>query len=243
MICRKYVGWGGARFYHIDPLPWPLITLLRFHYFTRFKDEIINNDYLMFANSNLVCRKTITEEEFLPDDSQELTVGIHYGFWNLKPRFFTYERDRKSRAYIPYNIGKNYMMGALMCGRTDNFMKMSETLKTRINEDLADRKIALWHDESHFNKYVLENRKLRVLTPSYGYAEGVNLPFEMKMELLDKRKHFDVSLFKRDESLALHKVLPKVTLLFRIKRKLKRILKRWKINFLYWRDTLLRRHI
>lgn len=232
--------------YYIDSSPWPLITLLRFHYFTRFKDEIINNNYLMFANSNLVCRQVIHEEEFLPGDNQEFSCVTHPGYWNtqaIKPRFFPYDRNSCSTAYIPYNVGKNYMMGGLYCGHTDNFMKMSEILVSRVNQDFSNGVIAKWHDESQYNKYLLEGHDIRVLSSAYGYPEGWDIPFEKKIEILDKSKHFDVSWFKRDETPALHKVSPKVTLLFRIKRKLKRILKRWEINFLYWRDTLLRRHI
>ncbi|MBQ7155229.1 MAG: hypothetical protein IJR85_06715 [Synergistaceae bacterium] len=196
----------------------------------------------MFSNANLVCRKVIHEEEFLPDDTQELTVGIHPFFWNVKPRFFTYERDRKSRAYIPYNAGEKYVMGSLFCGHTDKFLYMSEVLQSRIDEDLANRKIALWHDESHLNKYVIEkSSSLKFISPSYIYPEGVNFPFEMKMELLDKRKHFDVSSFKRDATLAL--VTTKPTLMFRAKRKLKRILRYLFIDVLYLRDSLLCRHV
>ena len=238
---QKILKGGGVNVFHIDALPWPLITLLRFHYFTKIKSEIINNDYLMFANSNVVCRKVIHEEEFLPNETQELTVGIHYGYWNVKPRFFTYERSRKSLAYIPYNVGEHYVMGALYCGQSDKFMNMAETLKARIDEDLANRKIALWHDESHFQKYVLQHPNMRFLSPSYGYAEGTNLPFEMKIELLDKRKHFNVSQFKRDPSLATVQIKP--TLLLRVKRTLKRTIKHFYIDLLYWRDTLLRRRI
>ena len=233
-----------VKVYYIDPMPWPLITLLRFHYFTRFRDEIINNDYLMFANSNLICHEVISEEEFLPADNQELSCVTHPGYWNTeKPIFLPYDRNNTSTAYVPYNVGQKYMMGGLYCGHTDKFMKMSEILTSRINEDFSNRIIAQWHDESQYNKYLLEGHAVRVLSPAYGYVEGWDLPFEKKIEILNKSKLFNVNLFKQGESLALHKVSSRVTLLFRIKRKLKSIMKRCKINFLYWLDTLLRKHI
>lgn len=146
-----------VKVFYIDHQPWPLITLLRFHYFLKFRHEIENNDYLMFANSNLRCQQIITEDEFLPDEHQELTSVLHPAFYETKSRYLNYERDRKSTAYIPYNAAGRYMMGCLYCGHTDKFMKMSEILAARINKDFANRKIALWHDESQCNKYIFLN--------------------------------------------------------------------------------------
>ena len=103
-----------VKVYYIDHLPWPLITLLRFYIFIKFRKEIENNDYLMFTNSNLVCNQVITEEEFLPDDNQELTVVFHPMFYKNKVgRYAGYERRKISTAYVPYNGG-----GGVCNGRT-----------------------------------------------------------------------------------------------------------------------------
>ncbi|MBQ6772458.1 MAG: hypothetical protein IJP48_00175 [Synergistaceae bacterium] len=228
--------------YYIDPMPWPLITLLRFHYFTRFKDEIINNDYLMFANSNFVCREVIQEEEFLPNDNQELSCVIHPGFYNRKARWCPYERNRKSRAYVPYNIEGKYVMGSLICGHSDKFMKMSEILASRINEDFNNRVIALWHDESQFNRYVLENsNSKRYLSPSFAYPEGWDLPFDDKLELLDKSKFFSVYTFKGYTKPELSLIEKIINLPAKIFHQL--ITSRYMRNILCLRDSLLMRKL
>ena len=99
--------------YYIDPLSWPLITHMRFHIFLRFREEFMHNDYLMFANANLLCREEVSEEEFLPSDEEELSVVRHPGYWNQVSKYCPYERKRLSTAYVPYNAG-----GGLHDGRT-----------------------------------------------------------------------------------------------------------------------------
>ncbi|MBQ7561287.1 MAG: hypothetical protein IJS99_05595 [Synergistaceae bacterium] len=191
-----------VKVYYIDHLPWPLVTLLRFHVFTRFRKEIENNDYLMFANSNLACSQIVTEEEFLPSEEQEISAVICPWAWNTKARYyFAYERDKKSTAYVPYNIEGRYIMAALFCGRTDKFLQMSEILQARINRDLHNKIIAKIDDESYFNRYVLENRNFRILTPAYLYVPLDNMPFENKITVRSKSELFNVNLARGGDSL------------------------------------------
>lgn len=183
--------------YYIDPLPWPLNALMKFHYLVRFRQHIINNDYLMLVNANLVCREVIHEREFLPDYNQYLSCVISPGYYNRKARWCPYERRRKSRAYVPYNIGCKYVLSGIICGHADKFINMSEIISSRINEDLNNRVIAQWHDESHFNRYVIENSEaVRYLSPSFAYPEDWSLPFDKKIEILEKSRVFDVNTFK-----------------------------------------------
>ncbi|MBR0203332.1 MAG: hypothetical protein IJQ56_03090, partial [Synergistaceae bacterium] len=129
--------------------------------------------------------------------NQYLSCVISPGYYNRKARWSPYERRRQSRAYVPYNIDGKYVLSGIICGHSDKFIDMSETISSRINEDLNNRIIAQWHDESHFNRYVLENNKsIRYLEPSFAYPEDRDLPFVKKIEILEKSKIFDVNTFK-----------------------------------------------
>ena len=64
---------------------------------------------------------------------------------------------------------------------------MCEVLNNNINEDLKKGIIAVWHDESHLNSYLVD-KKVKLLNPSYGYPEDWDLPFNPKIMILDKRK-------------------------------------------------------
>jgi hypothetical protein len=52
-----------------------------------------------------------------------------------------------------------YYQGCLWGGKVPDVLEMIEELESRVNEDLKNNVIAVWHDESHMNKYFIENKK------------------------------------------------------------------------------------
>ena len=181
-------------------LDWPYSSLLRFKMFAGQAAALEKMDYLFFANANLVCRETVTEAEFLPrpDRGERLLVVQQPGFWDKKPIFYTYDRNPKCRAYIPYNCGRDYVSGGLNGGTAAAFLAMSRELDRRTDADLADGQMALWHDESHLNRYIAEQdpASYRLLTPAYWYPEGWDMPFAQKIVVRDKSKWIDMAAVK-----------------------------------------------
>ena len=90
---------------------WPLSTMKRFAIFLTQEKALEQLDYLFFFNANLICREVITPEEFLPRPQQgeQLLLVQQPGFWNKKPMFYSYDRNPRCTAYIPYNCG--YLRG------------------------------------------------------------------------------------------------------------------------------------
>ena len=64
---------------------------------------------------------------------------------------------------------------------------MIQELKASIDIDTNNKIIAVWHDESHINKYITHNR-YKILSPEYAYPEDWKLPFSPKILILDKNK-------------------------------------------------------
>ena len=58
--------------------------------------------------------------------------------------------------------------------------------------------VAVWHDESHLNRYIIGREDVKVLPPCYGFPEGWDLPYEPTMLLRDKSKYFDVEAIKAE---------------------------------------------
>lgn len=198
----------------IDALPWPLITLLRFNYFVSIENELKKYDYLMFSNANMICAEKVDEIELLPRDSKNETMFFvnHPGHFKEPCYNRPYERRKKSLAYIPYNCGKKYVIGALFGGKREAFLKMSHTLKTRIENDLHNNIIADWHDESHINRYIIGHDEFRILSPAYCYPVGFDLPVERKISGVSKKEKFDVEKYKGTEvkDKGLHLLIKKI---------------------------------
>ena len=179
---------------------WPYSTLKRFEMFLSQEEALKAFDYLFFANANLLCEQVVTAEEFLPRTQlgEVLLVVQQPGFWDKTPPFYSYDRNPKCRAYIPYNCGRDYVSGGLNGGTSEAFLAMCHTLAKRTDDDLADGVIALWHDESQLNRYIaeLDPAQYRLLTPAYWYPEGWHLPFTPKITVRDKSKWIDMTAVK-----------------------------------------------
>lgn len=206
---------------------WPFPTLHRFDYFLRIKSELLQFDYVMFWNSNILVKEKIYADEFLPraEKNEKLFVVQHPGFYNKKPDEITYDRNPKCLAYIPYGSGSFYFWGGANGGEASEYIKMCEILADRIRKDYENGVIALWHDESHLNKYMYEYKEpFRILPPDYGYAEDWDLPFEQKVLILDKAKHGGHNFLRNiDEKASASKNDQKPSFARRVYRRLKKM--------------------
>lgn len=183
-----------------ENLGWPNNTLKRFEIFLTIKDKLSDFDYLFFFNANLIFQKTITAQEFLPQGEESLVACLHPYYYNRPPNDFPYDRNEQSTAYIPFNKGQYYVQGALQGGTKNAFISAVETMAYNVNKDLLQNIIALWHDESQWNKYIAGRTDAKILSPAYLYPEGKKLPFPKKIEIVDKGRHFgfDYLRGKRD---------------------------------------------
>ena len=180
-----------------ESLGWPGNTLYRFRIFSRVKEQLADFDYVFYFNANMVCLETVTAEEFLPG-KEELLVVQHPGNFNKRPYDYPYERNPRSRAYIPYTClaGKHYVCGGVNGGETGVYLDMIAELEKRIDEDDARGVMATWHDESQINRYIIDHPSYRLLTPSYVYPEGWDLPFPKRILLFDKEQYIPLPAAK-----------------------------------------------
>lgn len=171
-----------------DNLGWPRNTLMRYHMFLSIRERLEREtDYLYFFNANMQFRMPVGTE-FLPEKHSNGLVGcVHPVFYNKSNLKFDYDRNPVSTAFIPEGMGEIYYAGGLNGGRTQAFLKMSETIRDNIDEDDKKGVIAIWHDESHINRYFLDNPP-KNLSPAYCYPEGWKLPYPEIIRLFDKNK-------------------------------------------------------
>ncbi len=176
-----------------DKLGWPYDTLMRFQMFKKIEDELKKNDYIFFFNANARFVDYV-KDEILPFDVESgLTAVLHQGYYKLKHIDYPYERNIRSKACIPFYKGENYFMGGFNGGTSKDYLRLINILRENINTDLRKGVIAIWHDESHLNKYLL-NKKIKKLSPEYGFQESLSgdfkqqPEFKLKVLILDKNK-------------------------------------------------------
>ena len=100
----------------------------------------------------------------------------------------TYDRNPKSLACVsPGDEGEFYYAGGFNGGSTKEFLKMSEVIANRVTKELQHDIIPLWHDESHLNRYFVDNPPTKTLDCGYCAPESAwEIPFPKKVLALDK---------------------------------------------------------
>ena len=192
-------------------LGWPNNTLMRYHMFDRIKEDLYQYDQIFFMNANCLCVDDITEEEFCVPHG--LLVVQHPGFFDKPRRMFTYDHNPRSTAYISDTEGQFYICGGINGGKAEDYLNAIGIMKDNIDIDINNHVVALWHDESHINRYIIDHSDYTMLSPSYCCPEGWDIPFLPKILVRDKTKWIDVKRAKRE----------KFEFITRILRKLKRL--------------------
>ncbi|SDM01882.1 family 6 glucosyltransferase [Segatella bryantii] len=169
----------------------PLDSLLRFDMFEKIENDTEGCDYLFFFNSNMKFNSKITENMILPNPCENgLVAVIHPGYVNSNICLLPYERHKKSTAYIKYNSKElyQYFMGSLNGGTRKEYYKLIHECNKNVQEDIKNHVMALYHDESHLNKY-LHNKNIKKLSPLFAWPEDTPSAETPKIIIQNKAKH------------------------------------------------------
>jgi len=166
----------NLKVYHQEHLEWPYITLKRFEIINKARAVIDNMDWLVFLDADAIPVTTITEEEFLTDKP---LFGVHHPchYLGMDPHTKApgaYEQNPKCEAYV--DVSKSlppvYWQGCLWGGKVPNVCAMIDELEERVNRDLENDIVAVWHDETQINRYFLERTgDVHTFGPSYAFPE------------------------------------------------------------------------
>lgn len=179
--------------YPHEHMQWPYITLKRFEIINKAKKDIEQTDWFIFLDADALVVDHINEEEFF-DDTKDY-FGVHHPchFLKMPPhnqKFGAFETNKKSTSSVDENNDLSvYFQGCLWGGKVPQIMNLIDELERRTNIDLENDVIAQWHDESHLNKFFVENRQdVNVLGPEFAYPEMFSeyCNFEPKIVHLSK---------------------------------------------------------
>lgn len=159
-------------------LGWPYDTMMRLPMYDKARDYFKDMDYLFACDADMLFVDDVGDE-ILGD----LVGTLHPGYVGRRG---TYETNQASTAYIPHNEGKHYYAGGFNGGKRDEYLMLAATIAENIKKDLERGIIAVWHDESHINRYFASNPPTITLTPSYCYWQGQVTQWRQRLVALNK---------------------------------------------------------
>jgi hypothetical protein len=155
----------GCFIHRVEHRPFPYTTLMRYHFFYDYQEEIGGNDYYFYLDVDTIIKDHITSEIL-----SDRTAVQHCGFVNREGPF---ETNEKSQCFVPKEQRMNPYFGGGFWGFSDTqfwmFVKQSIHM---INEDQKNNISPVWDDESVLNKYLMMKAPTKILSPSYHYPEG-----------------------------------------------------------------------
>lgn len=142
-------------------LGWPYDTLMRFEMYLKSKDLLKGMDYVFACDADMLIVNPVGDEIL----SQRVGT-LHPGYlYHRGP----YENRQSSTAYVAPHEGKHYFAGAFYGGITSEFIRLCDTVLNLIKADFSRGLIAQWHDESHLNRYFINNIPTKILGLEYCY--------------------------------------------------------------------------
>jgi histo-blood group ABO system transferase len=136
--------------------PWPWMTLGRYHLIQTLK-EYPKKDYYYYIDADMLVVGDVSDE-ILGDR----VAAIHGKF---KKKAGNFDRNPLSLAYVPPEISNPYFCGGFQGG--SKYIEDAEQLAKNIDTDFNKDIVALWHDESHWNRYCLDNPPTVILPYTY----------------------------------------------------------------------------
>jgi hypothetical protein len=166
---------------------WPLSSLNRFEHVLSIKDELLLFDYVLYLDSDLLVVDDVKDFPF-----SKLFAVLHPQ--NLISSIWDVETNPISTAFLgPQKLNDFYVQGCLWGGESAEVIKMCQNLYKNAQDDLKKGIIAIWFDESHLNKYFVENREIiSYVSPSYAYPESWNLGHLEKKIIHREKRHEEI---------------------------------------------------
>lgn len=162
----------------------PAPTLLRYEWFLKQKMALEKMDYLFYCDADMLFKDYVGREIL-----GKLVATIHPGFFTKPRKFFTYEKNPNSLAYVPEDKGRYYYCGGFQGGVAKEYLNLCKVLAVNIRRDLKKDIIAEHNDESHFNSYLITHPPDIILLPIYCFPEQLTTEYQVS-HLKDKTDYY-----------------------------------------------------
>lgn len=176
---------------------WPDATLLRYRIISEVSDSWYDSDVLLYLDADMLVVSELDTESILLSGDKGMNLVAHPGFYrgdtlpvaarfrlastNLKALIHDafllvtqgglgfWENRRASRAYLARRLRKKYFCGGVWWGKKSDFLNFCRELAADVDLDSDQGITAIWHDESHLNRWAGDNHHI-IRPPTYCYV-------------------------------------------------------------------------
>ena len=146
-------------------------TLHRYHHLLAFKEELLKFEHVFYMDVDMRIVRDINPEDVCVADGEGLVATRHlHEFTSERKSLWTpflkgtHDRNPVSQAFISERtVMRAYYAGGLQGGTAKCFVAAMEVMAARIDIDDRAGVVAEWHDESHWNKYLVDHPARREL--------------------------------------------------------------------------------
>ncbi len=165
----------------IESYGWPLATLLRYQIFQQHW-ESVRAPVVMYLDADTRLRDNLKLDVLVNAlENKKFCAVEHPGYFRrsrivqflIKTRFGPWEGRRESAAFVPMVHRRSYICGGVWFGERSVVEKLCFELAEAVNIDQDRGLIAKFHDESHLNRWRLDNPLItNLLEPTWAWADG-----------------------------------------------------------------------
>ncbi|XP_043919198.1 alpha-1,3-galactosyltransferase 2 [Protopterus annectens] len=98
---------------------------------------------------------------------------LHSWYYRRFKFLYSYDHNPKSTAFLAQEEGDFYYHAAVFGGKWESVKNITEFCYQGILQDKLNNVEALWHDESHLNKYFWQHKPTKVLSPEYCWDKNI----------------------------------------------------------------------
>ncbi|XP_067826715.1 alpha-1,3-galactosyltransferase 2-like isoform X2 [Heptranchias perlo] len=122
------------------------------------------------------------------------SVALLHAWYYRRPKYwYTYDSNPHSAAYMSTK-GDFYYHAAVFGGTWQSVKNLTESCSQGIMQDKQKNVEAVWHDESHLNKYFWLHKPTKVLSPEYCWDQKIGWRRDIHVfRLLWAKKQYSLS--------------------------------------------------
>lgn len=154
---------GSDMCVYTDPKGYPGETLYRYHTFLKSEGLLRKFDYVFYCDADMEWVSPAGDDAI----GAGLTATLHPGYYGRKG---TPETRKESTAFCDWN--RAYFAGGFQGGEVNAYIHAMRAMRDAIDADARNGITAIWHDESHWNRYLADLDGFTILPPSHCYPEN-----------------------------------------------------------------------